>query len=68
MAQLREPDGDGGDKAASAANRQALVDALTASSEAVASTITTRIVDPKVNNTRTVDRYDPPTLIEPVNA
>jgi hypothetical protein len=46
------------------AGKQDMVHLLTAESEKVAKTITSYEVDPKVNNSRTVDPDDP-SLIEP---
>lgn len=54
-----------GDPAASKANRLQLLDELTASSSAIASTIRTHLVDRRVNNSRTVDPSDP-TLIDAI--
>lgn len=56
-----------GDPAASRRRREALLEQLDASSAAIASTIRTHLVDRRVNNSRTVDPYDP-TLIEPLPA
>lgn len=54
-----------GDTDASRVGRLALVDDLMHASDKIASTIREHVVDRRVSNTRTVDRYDP-TLIQPV--
>lgn len=53
-----------GDVAASRAGRQQLVDALMHASDTIAATIREHVVDRRISNTRTVDRYDPG-LIQP---
>jgi putative SOS response-associated peptidase YedK len=54
-----------GDTVASKRNRAELLDELDASSSVIAATMRTHLVDRRLNNTRTVDRYDP-TLLEPL--
>ncbi|MFT4284586.1 MAG: SOS response-associated peptidase family protein, partial [Protaetiibacter sp.] len=51
----------------SARRRAELLEQLEASSAAIASTIRTRLVDRRINNSRTVDPYDP-TIIDPLPA
>ena len=54
------------DSAASKRNRLELLDELDASSSAIAETMRTHLIDPRMNNARTVDRHDP-TLLEPID-
>ncbi|MAO80486.1 MAG: DUF159 family protein [Nocardioides sp.] len=54
-----------GDTLASKRNRAELLDELDASSSVIAATMRTHLVDRRLNNTRTVDRYDP-TLLAPL--
>lgn len=54
------------DSASSKRNRLELLDELDASSSVIASTIRTHPLDPRLNNARSVDRYDS-TLLEPIN-
>lgn len=54
------------DSASSKRNRLELLDELDASSSVIASTMRTHPLDPRLNNARSVDRYDP-TLLESIN-
>lgn len=56
-----------GDAAASRRRRAELLEQLDVSSAAIASTIRTHVVDRRVNNSRSVDRYDS-TILDPVPA
>lgn len=56
-----------GDTSASAGNRELLLTLLEKSSQAVARTMRTQLVDRRLNNSRTVDKHDP-SILDPISA
>lgn len=56
-----------GDPSASAGNREQLLALLEESSQNVASTMRTQLVDRRLNNSRTVDTHDP-SILDPISA